>query len=363
MAIQYLAIVEESTRGTDPGSGYQFLPITGQLTPTFSPTDESRKEFRGGDSALGDLTVYRKESVWTYELECSWYPDNEAIGLLFKYLLGFSGTRSVIDTSAYEGILYPSPNAYAGGGDLEDLGIGIVPNTDEDGTTKAQYYGGGRPTACKIAFSGTDDIKLTFTISGPGEYIGDADQTATSSPTFSSIAPFVSSDALCYIGAGITRTGTAPDFTALDPNTMDSFIPDSVEITITNGLADKIVMNGILGPSKTSRESQFMVEASCPIDYEDPSSGFSSADELKTLFTGTRTNSLLFVLENGVVAGDTTTEYGAIIDLANLVVNADPPERNAEGMTPSVTFNYKSLYSSTTEYPVALFTTDKNSAY
>jgi len=364
MAIQYLGIVEEAARGTDPTTGYLFLPVMGKLQPSFTPTDESRKEFRGADTALGDTTVVRRESLWTYDLECAWYPADPAIGLLFKHLLGKSGTRNTVDTSAKRGILYPVVNGYAAGADQEDLGIGIIPNTDEAGTTKSQYFGGGRVTKCVIKLEGTADAKLTFTLQGPGEYVGAVDQTELdSTPSFTAVAPLVSCDALCYVGGSPTRTGTPPDYTVLAANDAAAWRPDSMEITITNGLADKVVMNGVRGPSWTTRESQFMVEVTAPTDYDDPASGFSSADEFKTLFTDVRTNNILVVINSPTLAGDATAYYGAVIDLPTVMVSAETPERNTEGKTPSVQFKFKSLYNATTLYPIALLTTDKNAAY
>ena len=118
MATQYLALVEETTRGTDPTSGYLFLPVTGSLDVKFEPTDEPRKEFRGADTALGDSTVVRRQSMWTYTLECAWYPDSAAIGLLFKHVLGKVDTRSVLETTAYKGIMYPLATLYGVGEEL-----------------------------------------------------------------------------------------------------------------------------------------------------------------------------------------------------------------------------------------------------
>jgi hypothetical protein len=366
MGIQYLAIVEEAARGTDPGSGYLFLPVKGKLQPSFNPTDEPRKEFRGADSALGDVTVVRRESQWTYDLECSWYPGNPAIGLLFKHLFGFAGARNTVDTTAKRGILYPVPNGYAGGGDLEDLGIGIIPNTDEAGTTYSQYFGGGRVTKCAIKFEGTADVSLVFTLQGPGEYVGTPDQPELdSTPSFHAVAPLVSCDALCYVGGSPTRTGTPPDYTALAPNNAAAWRPDSLEITITNGLSDKVVMNGVRGPSHTTRESQFTVEISAPTDYDDPSSGFSSADEFKALFSGVRTNNVMVVINSPTDAGATpgAAPYGAVLDFPAVMVAAETPERNTEGKTPTVSFKFTSLYNQTTLYPMALLTTDQNAAY
>jgi hypothetical protein len=331
------------------------------LLPTFSPTDESRKEFRGACTGLGDSSALRRESQWTYSLECAYYPGAET-GLLFKHLLGKSGTRSVLDTTAYEGINYPLVHPYGTGAELGAKAVGIWVVYEKEGTSYKRYYGGGRVSSCTVTAEGTDDVKLTFEIAGPGEYIG---LEASNDLTFTAPTPtpFVSSDILAYIGAGITRTGTAPDFTALAPNTMNAFNPDSLNLTITNGLEDKVVIDGVKGPNKTSRTGQFSVECSFPIDLSDPSSGFSSWDEYAALFSGVHTNSVLIVMDNGELAGSATANYETIFDLANLLAQHETPEISAEGQQGTVSLTYASLFSETTEYPVAVFTTDQASAY
>jgi len=365
MSSQYLLTYEETTRGTAPGSPtYLTLPITGALQPTFTPTDEPRKEFRGNDTALGDIASVRKSSQWSYTLECAWYPDSPAIGLLFKHLFGGEGTRSVVDTSGYAGNIYPIASPYGSGAEpLADKAIAICSHTDEDGTTKQQVFGGGRVKSCTITISGTDDIKLSFEIVGPGEYVGTPDQALTAIGTLPSVDPFCSSDVTCWASTGISRTGTTPNFTDIEEGTMDSFTPDSVTITITNGLDDKVVMNGVKGPSQTSRTAQFMAEISMPMDYEDPATGFSSADEFKTLFTGVRTNALGFEITSSTLAGAASEYYRAFIDVAAVLVKAETPTRNSDGVTPSIPFTCSTLYDSTAEYPISIFVVDQDAAY
>ena len=362
MAIQYLAVVEETTRGTDPTSGYIFLPVMNNIQPTVEYDDQPRKEFRGADTALGDSSLVRRSGRWSMSIECAYYPGIET-GLFFKHLLGKSQTRVNEDTSAYKGILYPLAEIYGTGAELGDKAIGLVPNMDEGGTTKGQYYGGGRVTAITITGEGTDDVKLTIEIQGPAEYIGAVDQTATAGASFPAAAPFSTDDCLLYIGAGITRTGSAPDYTDLDPNTMDPYRPDSFTITLTSGNDDKVVMDGVLGPNKTFRSAQFSAAVATPIDYEDPSSGFSSADQFKTIFGGPQTTSLLIVMNNGELAGAASSTYETVIDLSNLSFIPETPQRQSDGTQPTVNFAFNSLYSDTTEYPVGILTTDKASAY
>jgi hypothetical protein len=45
------------------------------------------------------------------------------------------------------------------------------------------------------------------------------------------------------------------------------------------------------------------------------------------------------------------------------MVSAETPERNTEGKTPSVAFKFKSLYNTTTLYPMAIMITDRNASY
>ena len=361
MANQYIALFEHTVRDTITGSeAKMFLPVMDNLQPTFEPDDQPRKEFRGQDSALGDISEVRRSSQWTYSLKCAAYPI-DAVGFLLKHLLGKSVTRSAVDVSAYEGIIYPLADPYSAG-ELVDKAIGLVINTDEEGTTKSRTFYGGRIKSLNLHIEGTDDVILTFEIQGPGDFIG-AEGALLAGASFTSVSPFVSSDALLYIGTGISRTGSAPDFTAIAKGTMDAFKPDSIDVTITNGLGDKTVLDGVQGPSWTTREAQFMVEVAAPIDYSDPSSGFSSADEYKLIFDGPVTNSMLVVLDNGEAAGDTTTNYSWVIDLAALLVKPGTPSRNTDGITPTIEFSYNSKYDETAEYPIAFFTTDKESAY
>lgn len=362
MAEQYLAFVEETVRGTDPGSGYLFLPVMSTLQPTTNFDDQPRKEFKGQDTALGDASVVRRSGQWTMTIECAYYPGAE-VGLLLKHALGKSETRVVEDISAFKGILYPLAEPYGIGNELAQKAIGIIANTDEGGTTKAQYFGGGRIKSANLKGEGTDDVKWIFEIQGAAEHIGPVDQTATAGVTFPVAAPFSTNDCLLYIGAGITRTGTAPVFTDLAPNTMNPFQPDNFDITITNGLNDKNVFDGLLGPNKTFRESQVAVTVTTPIDYEDPASGFSSADQFKLTFDGPQTSSILLVMDNGELAGAAASNYETIVDLANLLVVPETPERSSEGLQPTVNFTFNSLYDATAKYPVAIFTTDQATAY
>lgn len=364
MAIQAIAIVEETTRGTDPGSGYMWLPVMGGLMPQFNATDESRDEFRGADSALGNSedSIVRRESQVIHALECAHYPGVE-IGLLLKHALGKAGTRAVEDTSAFKGVLYPLSQPYGTGNELADKAIGIYVLFDKEGVTFKQYYGGVRPFDFVGTAEGTDDAKLTFNVKAPGEFVAD-EVINDLTPDYSGLTdPFTASDLKCYIGTGVSLTGTAPDFTDISPGSMVQFCPDSITYTITSGLDDKVQMCGIEGPNKTFRSAQFGAEVAFPIDFSDPSSGFSSHDEWVKKFTGPNSNVILLVFDNGLLAGAATATYESTFFFPAMLSNSDTPAIASDGTQPTISFTYSSLFDTTAESPLIVQTIDKATAY
>ena len=363
MANQYLAIYEEEVRGEAPvAPATLFVPVISGIEPAYKVKDEPRKEFRGADTALGNTSVVRRDSEFEVKLQAAFYPGKE-LGLLLKHAIGFAGARSVVDTTAYKGILFPKSAPYGDGNPLSTTAVALVPNTDRDGTTVSQVFGGARFKAVTFSVKPSSDVTIDFEGSGAGGWVGDPNQAATAGASFPTVAPYVSNDVKFYIGAGATRTGVAPNYTALAPNTMKQIIPDEATIKITNGLADVAKLNGVSGPSVTQRNGQYVVEIDMTLDFTDPASGFSSIDEYEALFGGQRTNSIMVVFSHPELAGDATEHYAAIIDVPLAMVAADAPTRDNEGKQTKVKFKFTSLYSDTTKYPVALLLTDKSDSY
>ena len=362
MANQYLALVEETTRGTDPGSGYKFLPITGGLEPKPKFEDAPRVEFRGQDTRLGNTTVVRKSKSWAQTLETFLYPI-DIVGTLFKHALGYAGTRSAVDTSGYKGIIYPPAAAhYAPGGNLAGKGITSIPNTDLDGVTKAQVYGGGRVKGFKLDMTRPDDVKLTFDLMG-GPFIGAPGQTATAGASFTTINPFNSDDVLCYSGSGISRTGTAPNFTDIAVGTMQLFNPDTLSLSFEGGIEDKDILDGTGGPNKTEVTGQVKATLEIKIDFTDPATGLSSYDEFVAQVAGVRTQSFLLKLTGPDLAGNATAYHQYIFDLPLMLLEEESVERNSTGAVAKATLKFSSLYSATAGYPIGILTVDKVSAY
>lgn len=361
MANQYGAFVEEAVRGTDPASGYFFIPLMDALQPDTNYDDQPRPEFRGQDTGQGNVEVVRRDGQWIYPFKFAWYPGVE-VGTLLKHFYGHAATRSVVDTSAYEGQVASLTSVYDTG-PLGTTALGFVMNSDEGGTTKAQYYGGGRITELVIDFQGTDDITISGTIKGPAEYIGAADQTATAGASFPVAAPFSTDDALMYVGTGASRTGTAPNYTAIGFGTMKTFKPDNLTLTLTSNRDDKKVMDGVLGPNKTFNSGQWATSATGTIDYDDPASGFSAADQFKLQFSGPQEAGLMIVIDSGEVAGDTTTTYSATIDMPNNSIVMATPQRQTDGTQPTSDFTITNLAVTAIGYTAGIFTVDKASAY
>jgi len=360
---QYLAFYKETERGTAPGvPSYKFLQIVGGW-PKFKPTDEARAEFAGVNTALGDRSVRRKESQFSASPKINYRPGEET-GIFLRQVMGFAGVRSTVDTSAKKGIMYPSTAMpYGSGQPLEDEALGLVSNLDEAGVTKSQAYGGFRPASLTFEFKGTDDVSLTIEGQGAGDWVGAVDQAAIAGVSLPAIEPFNCSEVRYYLGAGIDRTGVAPNFTAIDPGTMKEFLPDSLTLKITTGITDKVVGNGVKGPSKSTRSAKLQIEVNADTDYEDPASLFSSADEYKRLFAGPATNSLLIVMTHADLAGAATEHYQTIIDVPLMYLNAERAEPDNEGKTPSQKLSYKHLLDPAVGYPVAIITVDRAAAY
>jgi hypothetical protein len=362
MANQYTAIVEEATRGTNPGSGYKFPPTTGKIEPQTEFKDEPRSEYRGQNTRLGNLTVVRKSTSVKHDLEMFLYPI-DIVGTLFKHALGYAGNRSVLDTSAYKGIIYP-PEAfhYGNGGNLAGKGLTVIPNTDNDGVTKAQIFRGFRVKGFKLEFKRPEDVKITFNLmSGP--WVGAPGQTATAGASFTTLVPYNSDDLVCYSGAGITRTGTGPNFTEIAPNTMLQFVPDDLTLTWDSAIEDTDVLDGLSGPSKTEAKGQAKATLEFGIDFSDPASGFSSFDEWVALHSAVRTMNFLLALTSPNLAGAATQYHEHRFDLPNMQMIGAPPERDNTGKTPKFKAKYESLFDSTCQYPMAIWAIDKVSAY
>lgn len=364
MGREYVAVVEEDQRGTTPGTGLKFPPVSGAPEPKPDFKDEPREEYRGQDTRLGNTAVVRRSTSWAHSLELPLYLI-DIVGTMFKHSLGHAGDRGVVDTSGYKGILYPPAAFHYGvGGALEGKAIGIIPNTDLDGVTKSQVFGGGRVKGFKLVAKRPGDVMITFDLIG-GPWIGAPGQTATAGASFTVLQPMNSADLVCFAGAGIVRTGTGPDFTDIDPGAMVPFVPDEVTLTWDSNIGDEDITNGagLRGPTKTEAKGRAKATLEFTMDFSDPATGLSCYDEYVALHTGPRTNNFLLKLTGPDLAGAATAYHQLLADLPLMQMIGTPPDRDKTGKTPKMKMKYESLYDTTCKYPLALMITDKVSAY
>ena len=364
MAKQWIEIAEQAARGIIVGDEvWHPLVVNNNLKPAFNPVDEPRKGFRGNDTGQGDSDIYRKESAWSYAMEFESVP-SAARALLLKHTFGLIASRSVVDTTAYKGLLLMANLPFGAGAALGTKALMFRINYDNgSGGNASKIYHGGRITTLGIKGSGSEDIMMTCEVNGPGEFITAA-AAGTATPDFAALpAPFNSSDTRLYIGAGAVRTGVAPNYTALAAGTMKMFVPDSFDIKIDTGRKDKTVMDGVRGPNKTYKDAKLAITASFPIDIEDPSSEFSSYDEIEAQFTGPREFPVMLVMDNAELAGAATATFQEVWDLPRLMLKPVKEEFNTEGKTPNTTLECSHLYSLTTQYAIALWTQDQLDDY
>lgn len=314
--MNYIGLVEETTRGTNPGSGFVFMPTNGNLWPSVSYNDTTLKRFTGRSTGSSDTAPIRRSGRWSYDLEASLY-SGDALDLLFKHLFG--------DTT----YLYPVKLPYGLGQSLGSSAIGLSVNSAESGTTVSRYYGGGRIKSCSISGS-SGDLKIIFSLVGPADYIG-AESTALTLGTMPDNI-FDSTGVEIYIGSGISRAGTAPYYTLLEPGTMELVECDSFTLTINNGLSDKTINNGVSGPSLTFRSDLFSASLSLPMSWDDIDT-FTPSDEYKKRLVDADTNSFLVIISTLVAS------YA--FDIPGAVNNTSAPGAKPEAGG-TITLEYKS---------------------
>lgn len=366
-AKQFMAFFEQVTRGiTVGGETMFFLPINGNIRPNFEATDETRKEARGTNQALGDdiATLQRMKTQVSSSLNIFDYPGAE-LGHILKHIMGGASARTVAETTAYLGTIFPVVNPYGNAGaNLGLSALAMIPNTDEEGTTKSQEFGGLRYNS--YTFTVTPEQSVLFAVEGmaPGDFVGDPDQPETAGIVLPSTPhPFLYSSVKFYIGQGnqAVRTGAFPDLTDIQPGAMVEFCPEDFTYTYTTGREDSTRLCGVGGANQTTQSGQLDINGSFTMDYRDPDAGFSSADEFKKIYAGPNSNSLLVVQEMALLAGDTTLKYRRVHDFPAIVVTPDNVETSVEGQNPKAKFNFSHKNNPT--YPFAMFTVDQADSY
>lgn len=365
MLKEFGAFVIETTRGTDPGSGYFFPPCAGDLLPKADFKDSPREEYRGGDEAFGPLqNDFRESSEWSHGYPTLLRPGAEVARLIM--MSGFkAGTRATVDATGKKGILYPERNSFIAGGSLSGKGLGYIPNViAKDGNTYSRYHGGGIVKGWTLESKRPSDAKISFDITG-GPFIGAAGQAATTGYSEPTLNPFNSVEVGLYYGAtGVTRTGSAPDFTdiAVNTGTATRVKHEGLSLKYESGLTLKDIDDGYRGAAKVERDKETSWELSFTTDLDDPAGAFAAHTLYAAMQSGAQYSPFVIEAKLGVLAGAATEYYRTLIDLPLGMITAEPKSFR-KGKPAQVTFKVVSRLDLTIGYVLGVLTVDRSATY
>jgi hypothetical protein len=344
----YLALGEESSRGTKEDSTVGFIPLLGPGIPKMEFDDKKRKEFRGEDTVKGDTTVLRMSRKWAGSLEMPFFTEaGSTVGMLGTLLKHFFGTATSAQqgaTLAYAHMLYPVADPFASA-NLGDKALTVNLNINEGSTMKNWPFVGGRVSALTFEQEAGQHIKLTAELFGQTRDVTTAE---LGSPSFSAENLRCDYNNLSVYTGTITRTGTGPDFTDFSFASATRLKPDKISVKIEDGKEDVLRLAGVDYPDKT-RMGHYKVSLELAIDWEDPASGFSSVDEFTNWITSAGSTNFCLEWDTGTEAG-TGYNHKLILDVPMAQRMGGEPEYDLE-KDPMTSLNYEGLYDeSTTKY-------------
>ena len=349
--VVYLAMGEESVRGTKESTTVGFIPLLSPSIPKVEFDERRRREFRGEDVALGDTKVLRMGQKWSASLEIPFFTEAGStggmMGTILKHFFGKSTSSENGTTGQYTHMMYPVSDPFDGS-NLGGRALTVNLNIDEGGTVKNWPFVGGRVSSLGFEQSPGEHLKLTV------ELFGQRRDTVTSeigSPVFPPENLRCDYTSLSVYTGTITRTGTAPDYSDFSFSSATPIKPDRISLKMENGMEDVLILSGVDYPEKT-RIGQFKVSLELTIDWEDPQSGFSSVDEFNSWMDSSSTTNFFLHWDTGTQAG-TGDNHGLYIDLPCMQRMGGEPEFDLE-KDPVITLRYEGLYDSTTKYMVGV---------
>ena len=357
----YVAIGEETTRGTKESTTVGFIPVNNFSMPAPDFMAKKREEFRGEDTALGHTTELRMGQQWTgLSLEMPFFTEagtvKSSYGTLIKHFFGKATSTQNAATGQYAHMLYPVtlPMATA---NLGTKAITINMNAVHGATIKNHPYYGGRVT--KLSFKQEVGQHLVLTTDSMGQGLA-TPEAGIASPVFPAENLRCDYNNLVIRqGATVTRTGTAPNYTNIT-STGTVVQPDSVSLDLERGWEDRIILNGTDTPGK-SKVGIITGKLSMTFDFEDPASGFNTKTEFLAWLASTSSTNFLLTWDTGTAAG-TGLNHQLIIDLPICNRLGGMPDIVRDG-DPKITLEYDiHLDSTTTGYAVGFLLTNTAAA-
>lgn len=342
----FLAVGEESIRGTAESSTVGFIPLNDFTLPQPDFMAVKRGELRGEDSLLGHTLERRLGQKWEGgEFVMPGFSEAGTtagmLGTVLKHFFGKASSAENASTGQYAHMMYPVTDMF-NAANLGTKGLTFNMNLMEGETLRNYPYSGGRVS--KLTFTQETGEALVITASAMGQKLEDI-EAGLASPVFpAENLRFDFNNLTIRHGATVTRTGSAPNYTDL---TSDGTLiaPDSITVEVERGMEDKLVLDGNDFPNKTNIG---IVEGklSMTIDWEDPSSGFSSVDDFNLWLASVSSTNFLLTWNSGTQAG-TGGNHSLIIDIpvANRLGGMPEPVRDGD---PAITLEFDFHFDSAT---------------
>lgn len=355
----YLAIGEEANRGVAESTTVGFIPLLSPGLPKVEFDDKRRKEFRGEDSVLGDTAINRMSQKWSASIETPFFTESGGsawlVGAILKHFFGKATSSQNGATGQYRHLFYPIADHFSAA-NLGNKALTLNCNINEGATMKNWPFVGGRIKSLTFEQEAGSHLKLAAELFGQKR---NASATPIASPTFATENLRCDYNNLAVYTGTITRTGTAPAYTDFTFGSATQIKPDKINLKIENGMEDILRLSGLDYPDKTRLNGQYKVSLEMILDWEDPSSGFSSVDDFIAWLTAAGSANFHLYWNTGTQAG-TGDNHGLYIDLPVMQRMGGEPDYSLE-KDPMVTLKYEGLYDATTcKYMVGVLLKNTN---
>lgn len=336
----YLALGEESSRGTKESTTVGFIPLLSPGIPALEFDDRRREEFRGGEAALGETTVTRMKRSWSGSIEMPLFTEAGgeagAVGTILKHFFGHASTAQNGATGQYAHTFYPVADPFGASG-LGSKALTLNLNINEGSVVKNWPFVGGRVKS--LAFDQEAGSQLKVSAGLMGQY-RDSAGTEVGSPVFAAENVRCDYNNLSVYTGAVTRTGTAPDYTDFTFGGATRIRPDKISVKLENGMEDVLRLAGVDYPDHT-RLGRFKVTVEMTLDWEDPATGFSSVDDFNAWAAGASETNLLLHWDTGTQAA-TGDNHGLYLDIPRAQRAGGGPDYSTD-KDPMVTLKYEGL--------------------
>ena len=339
----YLAIGEEAVRGVKESTAVGFVPLLNSGIPKMEFDDKRRKEFRGEDSLKGDTAVLRMGQKWSASLEMPFFTEagsvKGGVGTVLKHLFGHSTSAQNGLTGQYTHMMYPVADPFSGSS-LWSKALTLNLNINEGATVKNWPFVGGRVKSVSFVQDAGSSLKASVEVFGQKK---DPVTAAIAGEVFPAENLRCDYNNLKVYTGGVTRVGTAPDYTDFTFASATQLKPDKISVKIENGMEDVLRLSGLDYPDRT-RMGQFKVSLEMTVDWEDPASGFSSVAEFNSWAASSSSSNFCLHWDTATQAG-TGDNHALYIDMPVMQRMGGVPDYNLS-KDPMITLKYEGLYDS-----------------